>query len=473
MNELPTGWAWAELGELGVWYGGATPKKDRADFWDYGTIPWLSPKDMGPDVLEGTQDHISSIALNESAVRLVPENSVAIVVRSGILERKVPIALVPFATTLNQDMKAISPYDGIDGRWVAWGLRAFERDILRDCRKAGTTVSSIEISRLMTFKLPIPSLPEQRRIIAALDKHMSHLASASAAVSRARTLYPTFYQSILSTAISGQRGSESEAFSAADELESFAIPYTKSDRLPEGWVTVKLGDIADTSSGGTPSRSNLTYYGGDIPWIKSGELGDSRVSQTAESITEAGLNSSSARLLPQGTLLIAMYGATIGKLGIIDVQQAATNQAVCAIHPKIPDLRDFLWHTLEAIRPKLIDAGQGGAQPNISQTLIRSLLIDIPPRATRIRISHALEAKKSELRSLYERIEQAGDRSDRLRQILLNSAFRGSLLPPDPDDEPASVMLSRIQAKRVAGSKGRRGSRTKNKNVGTQGDLLS
>ncbi len=139
--------------------------------------------------------------------------------------------------------------------------------------------------------------------------------------------------------------------------------------------TVKLGDVAQTASGGTPARGNLSYYGGDIPWIKSGELPDGEIISVEESITQEGLENSSAKLVSKGTLVVAMYGATVGKLGILTFP-AATNQAVCAITPSQKLDREFLFYWLLQIRPSLLEQSFGGAQPNISQTLIRNL--DIP-----------------------------------------------------------------------------------------------
>ncbi|MFC5180782.1 restriction endonuclease subunit S [Actinomadura harenae] len=204
MNKLPDNWTWAELGELGTWYGGSTPSKKRPDFWENGTIPWLSPKDMGADRLTATQDLITESALRESSVRLIPANSVAIVIRSGILERKVPVAYVPFATTLNQDMKAVRPRDDVDPRWITWGLKAFERQILDTCRKTGTTVASLEVPWLMKFKLPIPHLSEQQRILADLEEHLSRLQVTMRALKDIESKGKQMRSQILGSAFSGQ-----------------------------------------------------------------------------------------------------------------------------------------------------------------------------------------------------------------------------------------------------------------------------
>ena len=138
------------------------------------------------------------------------------------------------------------------------------------------------------------------------------------------------------------------------------------------WKTVRLGDVAKTSSGGTPKRGVASYYGGDIPWVKSGELGDSTVYETQEKISKVGLDNSSAKLFPKGTLCVALYGATVGKLGILGMD-AATNQAVCGIFlPNEIDTR-FAYRFLESKRRELIEMGKGGAQSNISQEIIRDL----------------------------------------------------------------------------------------------------
>ena len=147
--------------------------------------------------------------------------------------------------------------------------------------------------------------------------------------------------------------------------------------LKSKYKTFPLSKVADTSSGGTPNRSNHYYYGGNIHWLKSGELNDAIISESEEYITEEGLNNSSAKIFPKGTLLVAMYGATAGKVAILDID-AATNQAICAVFPKNDNFRkDFLFWFFRAHRYYFIDVSRGGAQPNISQTVINNTEIPI------------------------------------------------------------------------------------------------
>jgi len=154
--------------------------------------------------------------------------------------------------------------------------------------------------------------------------------------------------------------------------------------------SVRLHDVCKTTSGGTPSREIREYYeDGTIPWVKSGELRDGPIFEVEEYITQAAIDHSSAKIFPSGTLLVALYGATAGKLGILKID-AATNQAVCAIFVDNQIDRDYLYFFLLLQRNSLIESRTGGAQPNISQDTIRNLLIPLPPLAEQQRIAGLL-----------------------------------------------------------------------------------
>ena len=139
---------------------------------------------------------------------------------------------------------------------------------------------------------------------------------------------------------------------------------------------VKLGSLFDITSGGTPSRKNKAYYeNGDIPWVKTGDLKNMYLVDADEYITQQALNESSAKLFPKGTVLIAMYGATIGNCSILSIN-AATNQACAAFKPNNRIIPEFLYYYLTSIKEKLISLAVGGAQPNISISILRN--IEIP-----------------------------------------------------------------------------------------------
>lgn len=155
----------------------------------------------------------------------------------------------------------------------------------------------------------------------------------------------------------------------------------------------RIADFCVTGSGGTPSRSQMERYyeGGTIPWVKSGELRESIINKTEEYVTEIALKESSIKLVPAGAILLAMYGATVGRLGILGIK-ATTNQAVCHIVPdsKIAETR-YIFHAISNQVPSLIAKGVGGAQPNISQAIIKNLTIPLPPISEQRRIAAILD----------------------------------------------------------------------------------
>jgi type I restriction enzyme S subunit len=195
----------------------------------------------------------------------------------------------------------------------------------------------------------------------------------------------------------------------------------------EGWRTASLGDkdIALTASGGTPDRSDASNFGGDIAWVKSGELNDNIIYATEEKLTERGFQNSSAKLFPRGTLLLAMYGATAGKTAILGIE-AATNQAVCAIFPQKGSFDSrFLQFRLMYDRPILLSARSGGAQPNISQRVIATLVVVLPPMEEQRAIARALETVQMATEARHREFALECERKAALMEYLFTHGTRG------------------------------------------------
>ncbi len=445
MTDLPDGWAWAELGELGNWYGGATPSKREPRFWADGTVPWLSPKDMGPDTLAETQDKIASGALQESPVRLVPEGSVAVVVRSGILVRTMPVAFVPFATALNQDMKAISPHAGIDARWLAMGLRAFEPEILRDTRKSGTTVASLEVSRLLHFKLPVPPSAEQQRIVTAVDSYLSRLDSGLVSAARAGRLCASLAQRLVDAELErlmhcrtvplGQlvreplrNGHSARATDRPDGVRTLTLTavtrgifnerYTKMTSADQGRVKdlwLRRGDILIERSNTEDLVGISAMYDGPSDWAIYPDL-----------LIRVRVND---RMLPEYVSMVLSASR----------------------------IRDYYRHSAR---------GLAGSMPKIDQGVIERTQVPVLSREEQKRIVTDITRWREEISRMSEAVHSSESHGRHLRSALLSSAFSGALLPQDSADEPATVLLERIRAASP------RDARKRPKQSGVEGGLI-
>ena len=163
--------SWIPLRELGVWSGGGTPSKSRADYWDEGNIPWITPKDMRSSKIQNSMMNVTDRAVREPNVKLIEAPSIALVVRSSILQHTFPIAQIDVDATFNQDMKAlVVDIDRFEHRYIYYALSANGQEILRQTSKQGGSVNSLVVPRLMDFEIPVPTLDEQRRIADLLDR---------------------------------------------------------------------------------------------------------------------------------------------------------------------------------------------------------------------------------------------------------------------------------------------------------------
>jgi type I restriction enzyme, S subunit len=219
---IPDTWSMAALSDLGEWHGGGTPSKLVEDYWN-GTIPWVSPKDMKQDSIFDSADHITSNAIDDSATKLIPPDSILCVTRSGILAHTFPVAITMVPVTVNQDIKALTPFEGIDARYLTWILRAHGVKILQLCSKDGTTVNSIETSRLYAYRVPVAPQREQLRVVTKIEELFSELDKGVENLKTAREQLRVYRQAVLKHAFEGRltaqwRKENKDKLGTADQL---------------------------------------------------------------------------------------------------------------------------------------------------------------------------------------------------------------------------------------------------------------
>ena len=324
-------------------------------------------------------------------------------------------------------------YGEINPHYFQLLLECYKGNQILDAYSKGMTIKHLVQTALNTIVFPLPPLSEQTRIVDAVNRLLPYLHSydrAEQKLSALNTGFPeALKKSILQEAVQGKLVSQDPSDEPAEALlgriraekqrlikegkikkdkhESVIFRrdnshYEKLDgverciddelpfEIPESWAWARLGNIGDWGSGATPSRTHPEYYDGSIPWLKTGDLTDSYITDIPEGISQLALEKTSVRLNESGSVLMAMYGATIGKLGIL-TYSATTNQACCACKPIYGVETLFLFYFLMSQRTAFIKRGEGGAQPNISKEKIVTTLMPLPPLAEQHRIVQRIE----------------------------------------------------------------------------------
>ena len=325
--------------------GGFKERADKAK-WYRGPIP--------EDYVLNEGDLI--VAMTEQAEGLL--GSSAIIPRSGVYLHNQRLGLVRIRDLEQADQHFI---------YYLFNTKPVRQQIRGSA--SGTKIRHTAPSRIADVKVSVPPLPIQRRIAGILSAYDELIENSQQRIkileSMARGLYREWLVHF--------------RFPGHESVPRVPSPLGE---IPKGWEVKTFGDLYNTSSGGTPSRKRPEYFeGGSIDWVKSQELLDKFILCTEERITPDAIANSSAKVFPPNTVLVALYGATIGMLAII-AREAATNQACCAVLPKSSAYgREFAFLTLLTNRERIIGLRLGAAQQNISQVLLRNFECIKPPTA--------------------------------------------------------------------------------------------
>ena len=295
---------------------------------------------------------------------------------------------------------------GISNYFLQYALWYYKLNGTIDYLCKGVTIKHFTQTTMSKLAIPLPPSNEQKRIVDEIQRLFSIIDKVEERKDKLQLTIRQTKSKILDLAIHGKLVPQAPTDEPATELLKRINPKAEITcdnpqygKLPNGWCETLLGNIGTWQSGATPSRLRREYYGGSIPWLKTGDLNDGIVQSIPECITERALEETSVKLNPAGSILIAMYGATIGRIGILS-KPATTNQACCACVDYLPE-KKFLFYFLLANRENFIAMGGGGAQPNISKEKIIHTHIPLPPQQEQ----HRIVAKIEELFTQLDKIE--------------------------------------------------------------------
>jgi type I restriction enzyme S subunit len=415
-------WSLFPISDIASIVLGGTPSRNNPDYWT-GDIPWATAKDITSTVgryIYKTEESITQLGLEESAAKLLPKGTIVITARGTVGA----VAQLGTEMAFNQTCYGLLAKPQVDQDYLFYAIKGslYEMQSLT----YGTVFATITMASFDHWKIPIPPLSEQRaiaHILGTLDdkielnRHMNETLEAMA-----RAIFKAWFVDFepVRAKMEGRwkRGQSLPGLPAHlyDLFPDRLVP-SELGEIPEGWRVGRISDLCDRiENGGTPRRMEPRYWGGSIPWFKTGELIDGPLLASDETITEEGLSNSSCKLWPIGTILVALYASpTVGRLGILEVP-AAANQACSALFTKPEYGNLFVFYSLLATRGRLQQIAVGAAQQNINQGIVRDHKVIVPPPA----IAQTFQASVG---TLYQR------RVGLFRESRTLAALRDALLP--------------------------------------------
>lgn len=315
----------------------------------------------------------------------------------------------------------------INMKYLLYNLNFRWKDYNED-KQFGSATNYIKLGNITEFEIPLPPLAEQERIVNRIESLFDKVDRAAELVDEARDGFEKRRAAILEMAFSGE----------------LTKKWREENGVSDEWKEKLLKDICKVTSGGTPSRKNENYYNGNIPWIKTGEIRWNEIYDSEEHITEEAIANSSAKLIPENTVLVAMYGQglTRGRAAILR-KVSSTNQAVCALIPTDEISCEFLYYYFMKNYWKFREAAKGGNQENLSGKVIGNFSIQIPSQKEQLEIVSILEhllGKESDIEdttNIEENIES-------IKKSILAKAFRGELGSNDLNEESSTELLKQL-----------------------------
>ncbi len=362
----PANWASANLRWLADIYAGGTPDKANLDYWTDGTVPWLNSGAVNDWAIHQPSTLITTEAVQQSSARWVPARSV-LVALAGQGKTKGMSARLEIASTCNQSMAAIVPGPRLDYRYLHFWLTANYQTLRH--MTGGDARDGLNLQHIGSLPTPLPPVEVQRRIASFLDDQCGKIDAVvqmrNQQVGALALLYQQFSMQVTTTG------------SAAQSKPS---GVTWMPEIAANWSIPKIAWLFRTGSGTTPPSDKPVYYDGEVPWVNTGDVRNTRLSATSKQVSRTALAEfSTLRVYGVDALVVAMYGqgSTKGRVALLDVP-ACVNQACCVLTSVEPGLTEWAFHWFQAHKDQIVQLAVGSGQPNLNQEIIRSLRIPLP-----------------------------------------------------------------------------------------------
>ena len=413
LGEVPGHWKIRKTTWLFAIGSGTTPPSEDLAYYG-GDIPWVTTSELRESVVVTTEKTVTKEALRDlPSLRLHPKGSVAVAMYGATIGR---LGILGTDATVNQACCVFSMPKGIDAAfWFFW--LQMRRPYLISLGYGGGQ-PNLSQDLLRSVRVPTPPEEEQRAIVAFLDRETAKIDALVAKKERLIELLQEKRAALITRAVT--KGLDPNV-----PMKDSGVGWL--GEMPEHWEIQKTTWLFSIGSGTTPSSEDPAYYGGDIPWVTTSELRETVVVTTEKTVTKEALRDlPSLRLHPKGSVAVAMYGATIGRLGILGAD-ATVNQACCVFsRPKGIDAA-FWFFWLQMRRPYLISLGYGGGQPNLSQDLLRSVRVPTPPEEEQRAIVALLDSETAKLGALVAKVRDGIDRLKEYRTALISAAVTGKI----------------------------------------------
>lgn len=320
-----------------------------------------------------------------------------------------------------------------------------------------TTQPKLALYRIEELKILLPPMNEQRRIVEKIESEFAKIDEGLEHLENAKEQIKQYRQSVLKSAFCGKLTQQNPNDESAEILLRKINPranFVHNVKLPQGWVECQLKDIGDIVSGGTPATKDADNFGGNIAWITPADLSDYKekfISRGKRNITEKGLKNSSAKLMPKGSILFSSR-APIGYT-VIAANPICTNQGFKNIVPCKYVFNQYIYYYLKSSKTLIEKYSSGTTFKEISGAKFGLIPFPFPPQNEQKQIVEEIEKRFAVADEVEKVVEDNIEKAKQLKQSILKKAFEGRLVPQDPNDKPATMLLEKIKQERSKNAK--------------------